>query len=86
MAVPALRATDGKGRTTRTEGQTMRVVLDRAKCAGVGLCEAEAPDLFEVQNDGTLVQLEELPRPGQREAAHAAVVGCPNQALTIVED
>ena len=29
----------------------MRLVVDRAKCSGVGLCEAEAPDLFEVQDD-----------------------------------
>jgi ferredoxin len=50
------------------------------------MCEAEAPDLFEVQDDGTLVQLEDRPLPGRRAAAEAAVAGCPNQALTIVED
>jgi ferredoxin len=64
----------------------MRVVLDRAKCTGVGLCEAEAPDLFEVQEDGTLVQLEERPPPGRRAAAEAAAAGCPYEALKIVDD
>jgi len=63
----------------------MRVVVDRAKCNGVGMCEAEAPDLFEVQDDGSLVQLVERLGPGRGEAAEAAVAGCPNQALTIVE-
>jgi len=49
------------------------------------MCEAEAPDLFEVQDDGSLVQLVERLGPGRGEAAEAAVAGCPNQALTIVE-
>ena len=64
----------------------MRLVLDRAKCSAVGLCEAEAPDLFEVQDDGSLVQLEDRPGPDRRTAAEAAVAGCPYQALAIVDD
>src|SRR4030088_2666238 len=32
----------------------MRIVVDRDRCTGLGMCEAEAPDLFEVQDDGTL--------------------------------
>ena len=30
----------------------MRIVLDTSKCTGLGMCEAEAPELFEVQEDG----------------------------------
>ena len=64
----------------------MRLMVDYTKCSGVGLCEAEAPDLFEVQEDGTLVQLVERPSEDRREAAEAAVASCPYQALQMVED
>jgi ferredoxin len=64
----------------------MRLVVDHTKCSGVGLCEAEAPDLFEVQNDGSLIQLVQRPSEDRREAAEAAVASCPYQALRIVED
>ena len=64
----------------------MRLTVDYTKCSGVALCEAEAPDLFEVQDDGTLLQLVERPGEARREAAEAAVASCPYQALQIVED
>jgi ferredoxin len=63
----------------------MRLTVDYTKCSGVGLCEAEAPDLFEVQDDGSLIQLVERPAEDRREAAEAAVASCPYQALQIVE-
>jgi ferredoxin len=64
----------------------MRIVVDRDKCSGLGMCEAEAADLFEVQDDGSLVILNETPGEDQREAAEAAVESCPTEALSIVED
>jgi ferredoxin len=64
----------------------MRLMVDYTKCSGVGLCEAEAPDLFEVQEDGTMTQLVERPSEDRREAAEAAVASCPYQALQMVED
>ena len=64
----------------------MRIVVDYSKCTGLGMCEAEAPDIFEVQDDGTLVLLDETPSEDQRAAAEAAVESCPTEALSIVED
>lgn len=64
----------------------MRIVVDRDKCTGLGMCEAEAPDLFEVQDDGTLTVLDEHPSSAQRDEAEAAVMSCPTEALTLVED
>ncbi|MEU4559514.1 ferredoxin [Actinoplanes sp. NPDC023936] len=63
----------------------MRVNVDYAKCSGVALCEAEAPDLFEVQDDGTMKQLVERLGEDRREAAEAAAASCPYQAIKIVE-
>ena len=67
------------------EGVAMRVELDRSKCCGLGMCEAEAPDLFEVQDDGALVILNDRPGPDQLESARAACAACPVGALVLVE-
>lgn len=64
----------------------MRLEIDFSRCTGLGICEAEAPDLFEVQDDGSLLVLVEQPDPSRRAAAEAAVAGCPTEALRIVED
>jgi ferredoxin len=64
----------------------MRIVVDYEKCTGLGMCEAEAEDLFEVQPDGSLIVKCERPSEEQREAAEAAVSSCPTEALTLVED
>ena len=64
----------------------MRIVVDYVKCTGLGMCEAEAPDLFEVQDDGSLSVLNENPTDEQLAAAQAAVDSCPTEALGLVED
>jgi len=63
----------------------MRIVVDRTKCTGLGMCEAEAPDLFEVSADGSLVVLVEAPNDDARDALQAAVQACPTGALTITD-
>lgn len=64
----------------------MRIVVDLNKCTGLGMCEAEAPDLFEVQDDGSLLVLIEKPAEDQRAELEAAVDACPTEALSIAED
>ena len=64
----------------------MRIVVDLDRCTGLGMCEAEAPELFEVQDDGSLVILNDTPTEQQRAEAEAAVGSCPTEALSIVED
>ena len=64
----------------------MKIVVDFDKCSGLGLCEAEAPDLFEVQDDGSLTVLDDSPGSDQVEAAQAACQACPTEALSLVEE
>jgi ferredoxin len=64
----------------------MRIVVDYDKCSGLGMCEAEAPDLFEVQDDGSLAVLNERPSEEQRAAAQAACEACPTEALALVDE
>lgn len=61
----------------------MRIVVDYAKCTGLGMCEGEAPELFEVQEDGSLKVLAEEPTAEQIATAQAAVSSCPTEALRL---
>jgi ferredoxin len=63
----------------------MRIILDQSKCDGLGMCEAEAPDLFEVQDDGSLVVLHLTPTDDRRDEVEAACDACPTQALSIAD-
>ena len=64
----------------------MRIVCDYDKCTGLGMCEAEAPELFEVQDDGSLQILNDSPGEDKRAELEAAVEACPTEALSIAED
>jgi sterol 14-demethylase len=64
---------------------TVRIVVDRDLCQGHGVCEGEAPNVFEVSKAGELTVLDERPA-GDRRAIEAAVKYCPTHALRIVEE
>ena len=64
----------------------MKIVVDRVKCTGLGLCEAAAPDIFEIDEDGDLILHSEDVTADQVEAVKAAVRGCPTDALKLIED
>jgi len=61
----------------------MRIVVDRGKCTGLGMCEAHAPTLFEIGLDGSLQVLTDAPSGDEREELEAAVEACPTGALSI---
>ncbi|BBZ35065.1 ferredoxin [Mycolicibacterium confluentis] len=59
----------------------MKVTVDQQLCVGNGLCEAAAPDLFAVGDDGMAqVLVDEIPAADQ-ELADEAVAACPARAL-----
>ena len=65
----------------------MRIVLDRPRCEGHGLCEEAAPQLMHLDDDGELVlDREEIDETDKSAAAlaNAAVRVCPVAALRIV--
>ncbi len=61
----------------------MKVVVDRDKCTGLGICESLAPDVFEVNDEGELVLLKEDISDEELQAVEEAVAGCPTEALRI---
>ena len=64
----------------------MKIELELGKCSGLGMCEAVAPDFFEVQQDGTLLVSTKVPENDEdRERIREAARACPTAALKIVE-
>ena len=63
-----------------------RIVVDDDLCQGHGVCESEAPELFEVNRDRKVELLVATPSDDQRRAAELAVKYCPTHALSIVDD
>ncbi|WP_409426695.1 ferredoxin [Mycobacterium sp. SMC-11] len=64
----------------------MKVIADRDKCMGNGLCEAVHPDVFEVADDGVVVVHHENVHADDRKLLQQAVAVCPAFALRLVED
>ena len=63
----------------------MRILVDRDKCEGLGMCEAMAHEFFEVDDDDTMTVLDESPPESERPTVHAAVEACPVMALTLAD-
>ncbi len=63
----------------------MRITVDRRRCTGLGICEAMAPDVFEVDENGDLLLLTETVSTGQLDEVRAAVEGCPTEALRLAD-
>jgi ferredoxin len=61
----------------------MKVVVDFAKCTGLGICESMAPEFFEVNDNGDLVLLKEELTDDDLQSVEEAVSGCPTEALRI---
>jgi ferredoxin len=60
----------------------VRIHVDQARCEGHGVCQAAAPEVFDLDDDGVvLVRLD--PVPAELEAlARSAVNQCPVAAMT----
>ena len=61
----------------------MKYEVDFDKCKSHGNCMAEAPDIFEVRDDGFLYFLDENPTEDKRERLEAAARACPTGAITV---
>lgn len=61
----------------------MRIIVDRGRCTGIGICESVDPDRFEVAADGSLVLTREEYDEDERDVVEEAVRSCPAGALTL---
>jgi ferredoxin len=64
----------------------MKVQLDAEICDGFGTCAAHAPDVFELDDFGYAVVLNDGTVPaGSEDAARRAVRDCPVHAITALD-
>ncbi len=64
----------------------MRIVVDHHRCTGNGVCVAEAPDLFDINDEGQVQILVEQLEKSRLEDAQRAAYGCPNYALAVEDE
>jgi ferredoxin len=63
----------------------MKLAVDAAACQAYGLCEAEAPDLVDLDDFGySAVKADGDVPPDLEDAAQAAVDMCPVKALRLI--
>ena len=61
----------------------MRIIVDRDKCSGLGICESVSPDFFEIGQDGIMVLREEFVTDDRLAELREACDGCPTEALSL---
>ena len=64
----------------------MRVLVDKDQCVASGLCASTAPQVFDQDDDGSVVVLQEHPGAELYAAVHVAIRGCSAAAIWIEED
>jgi ferredoxin len=64
----------------------MKVKVDFDLCESNALCEAIAPDIFELDDDDYLQILSDEVTDENRDRVERAVASCPRAAISIVED
>lgn len=63
--------------------EQVHVRADRDVCIGAGMCVLTAGAVFDQDDDGIVVVLDET--PADAEAARQAVANCPSGALSLTE-
>jgi ferredoxin len=64
----------------------MKVKVDFDLCESNALCEAIAPDIFELDDDDFLQILDDEVTDENRDRVERAVASCPRAAISIVEE
>jgi ferredoxin len=63
----------------------MKIRVDPELCSGHAVCNAQAPELFSLDDDGySNIGSLEVP-PGMEELARRGMLACPERAITIEE-
>ncbi|MFJ9697649.1 ferredoxin [Kitasatospora sp. NPDC101183] len=65
----------------------MKVSVDRDRCCSSGMCVTNAPDIFDQDDDDSLVRLRQTSfQPEQFDVLRLAAELCPGGAIRVVED
>lgn len=63
----------------------MRVTVDRAACVAAGQCAMVAPEVFDQDDDGIVILLQEEPDPSLHESVRRAAALCPARVISLSE-
>ena len=63
----------------------MKIVIDRDLCQGHAACMGDAPEVFDVDDDGTLALLQEFPPESLRKEVQLAAKYCPTGAISVLD-
>lgn len=64
----------------------MRILIDGDACTGHGRCYSLVPQLFESDEMGHSFALIEVVGDGDEAAARSAMLNCPEQAISLIDD
>ena len=65
----------------------MKIIVDRQRCDGNGVCMGIAPEVFDIDDDLYLHVAETIPDdPEIRARVRQSVTSCPILALKLIED
>jgi ferredoxin len=64
----------------------MKIVINRAVCSGHARCNAAAPELFELNDEGYVASDGFDVRPGDEAAARRGARACPERAIKVIDD
>ncbi|MBN9253654.1 MULTISPECIES: ferredoxin [unclassified Mesorhizobium] len=65
----------------------MKIIVDRQRCDGNGVCMGIAPEVFDVDDDLYLHVAETIPEdPELRARVRQSITSCPILALKLVEE
>lgn len=60
---------------------TFRVVADRSRCCGYGLCAAVCPSIYKLDDDGLVYLDSNVVPPELEEEAREGAAACPAEAI-----
>ncbi|MFF3753629.1 ferredoxin [Streptomyces sp. NPDC002018] len=63
----------------------MRIDVDTERCVGAGQCVLSAPEVFDQDDHGIVMVLEDPADEPARDAVRQAGMVCPSQAITVKE-
>jgi ferredoxin len=63
----------------------MRVIVDQDACISSGQCVLTVPAVFDQNDDGVVVLLDECPPTELHDAVRQAAALCPALAITVIE-
>lgn len=64
----------------------MKILVNRSRCAGHARCNAVAPELFRLDDDGYIAVQSFDVAPGDEALAKRGARACPERALKVAEE